>query len=335
MARFTRILSIDGGGVRGIIAGQVLISLEQKLRDQTNNAHVRIADYFDMIAGTSTGGILTCIYLAPGISDPTRPRWPAEKAVDFYLAEAGKIFHVSPWQWLRSLGGLCDEKYSAIALENACERYFGNLRLSQLLKPCLITAYDIEARGAKFFTQHDASSNSKDYLVRDVVRATSAAPAYFEVARIDSLAEVPYPLIDGGVFANNPTMCAYAEVRNKFPANPTASDMAILSIGNGLDDHPYEYAKAKDWGIISWLRPLFEIILSGSSETVDYQMRQIFDAVGRPTQYLRVDGKILNASLAFDRASAENLELLKQEGIRISRDFNAQLDNFVTLLLAQ
>lgn len=332
MVQFTRILSIDGGGVRGIIAGQVIVALEQKLKNQTGDQDARIADYFDLIAGTSTGGILTCIYLCPDTATPPRPKWLAEQAVDFYLAEAGRVFDVSPWQWLRSLGGILDEKYNANAIEEVFQQYFGNVTLGQLLKPCLITAYDIEARHAKFFTE--PTTADKDYLVKDVLRATSAVPAHFEVANIESLAHVRYPLIDGGVFANNPTLCAYAEARAKFPGNPAAQNMAILSIGTGWNYISYDYARAKGWGYIEWLRPLFDIMSSGVSETVHYQLVQLFDAAGTPTQYLRVDSDIQNASLAFDDASTDNLQLLKQEGINISGDFDTQLNDFVTLLLA-
>ena len=63
MSKLTRILSIDGGGIRGIIPGQILVALEQKLKERTHNDNTKIADYFDLIAGTSTGGILTCIYV--------------------------------------------------------------------------------------------------------------------------------------------------------------------------------------------------------------------------------------------------------------------------------
>ena len=331
MPQYIRILSIDGGGVRGIIAGQVIIAVEQKLRDRTGNPDARVADYFDLIAGTSTGGILTCIYLCPDTSSG-RPKWEAKEAVDFYLAEAGRVFDVSPWQWLKSLGGILDEKYNANELEDVLHEYFGNVKLSDLLKPCLITAYDIEARHAKFFTE--PLTPDKDYLVKDVLRAASAVPAHFEVPNIESLAGGnPHPLIDGGVFANNPALCAYAEVRNKFPGNPTAQNMAILSVGTGFNYNSYIYASAKGWGYIEWARPMFDIMSSGVSETVDYQLHQLFDAANASAQYLRVNGQILNASLAFDDASNGNLQLLKQEGIDISGAYDIQLDDFVQLLL--
>ena len=290
--KLTRILSIDGGGIRGIIPGQILVSLEDKLRKMDNNPDARIADYFDLIAGTSTGGILTCIYLCPDKTDPKRPRFSAAEAVDLYLDRGDEIFDVSFWQKLKSAGGVLDEKYSADELEEALEDYMQNLKLNELLKPCLVTSYDIKRRKGHFFTQHTANREAENFYVKDVASATSAAPTYFEVARVKSFANAYYPLIDGGVFVNNPTLCAYAEARKlKFDATrnkPTAKEMAILSIGTGNIDNPYHYKNAKDWGMVEWLKPLIDIMMSGVAETVDYQLRQIYDAVGTPKQYMRI-----------------------------------------------
>ena len=165
MVKLNRILSIDGGGIRGIIPGQVLVALEEKLKKHTHDSNTRIADYFDLVAGTSTGGILTCIYLCPDLGgDPTRPRFSAEEAVELYTERGDDIFNVSLWQRIRSASGALDEIYDASELEEALDDYLGELKLSQLLKPCMITAYDIKRRRTHFFTQHDARDNkSHDY----------------------------------------------------------------------------------------------------------------------------------------------------------------------------
>ncbi|MDY6911415.1 MAG: patatin-like phospholipase family protein [Chloroflexota bacterium] len=336
MATLTRILSIDGGGIRGIIPGQVLAVLEHKLQKRTGNPDAMIADFFDLIAGTSTGGILTCIYLCPNLKgNPKRPRFSAQEAVELYLNRGNKIFDISRWQNIRTLGGITDEKYDASELKKTLAEYLDDLKLSQLLKPCLITSYDIEGRRAKFFTQHDARKKEMhDYLVRDVARATSAAPTYFETHRMESMTGVPYPLIDGGVFVNNPALCAYSEVRKKIEGNPAAKDMAILSIGTGYVKKSYAHKDAKDWGAIEWIKPLIDIMMSGVSETVDYQLAQIYDAVGHPEQYLRINSELASANPEMDDASSENLLALKQDGTRIAEEFDGQLDSFVELLIA-
>ena len=332
----TRILSIDGGGIRGIIPGQVLVILEEKLKKKSGNPDARIADYFDLIAGTSTGGILTCAYLCPGPdkkNGESRPKFTAQEVVNLYLKRGGEIFNIPLNHKITTAGGIIDEKYPTNGLEDALSDYFGKTKLSQLLKPCLISSYDIKRRQGHFFTQHDAlKKEGWDYYVKDVARATSAAPTYFECSKVKSLTNINYPLIDGGVFVNNPTLCAYAEVHNKFKV--TAKQMAILSIGTGYVKQPYEYNKAKDWGMIQWVKPLLSIIMSGVSEVVDYQLKQIYSAVGAPKQYLRLNVEFsIGVSSDMDDASPVNLAALKELGTETAQRFDNQLDEFMNFLM--
>ena len=177
MAKYTRILSIDGGGIRGIIPAEVVVSIESKLQQKSGNPEARIADYFDLIAGTSAGGILTCIYLCPDAQNPSRPRWSAPDAVNFLIKSRREVFKSSFWQKLRSIDGLIDEKYSSQRLEQLFWENFKDCKLSELQKPCLISSYDIERRKAHFFDRIDAQKYpAEDYFIKDIARATSAAP---------------------------------------------------------------------------------------------------------------------------------------------------------------
>ena len=296
MPKFTRGLSIDGGGIRGIIPGQVLVALEDKLNKAKKGA--RIADYFDLIAGTSTGGILACVYLCPARRGSTKPAFSAEQAVELYLERGDEIFDVPLLHRIRSAGGIRDEKYPADGLEDALKDYLKDLKLSELLKPCLVTSYDIRRRRCHFFRQHKAAAQeSYNFLLRDVARATSAAPTYFEVPRVKSQTDIPYPLVDGGVFANNPALCAYAEARANLPGKPQAAEMVVLSIGTGNVETPYYYRQAKDWGLIEWAKPLLDILMSAVTETVDYQMHQIFKTVNAPKSQPRYLRRVVCTSL--------------------------------------
>jgi uncharacterized protein len=331
MSDFIKVLSIDGGGIRGIIPGVVLTALESKLQAKYNDASLKIGDCFDIIAGTSTGGILTTALLCPDENNANKPKYSALDALNLYMTRGEAIFDISFWQKVKSKGGLTDEKYSNAELLEALDDYFGDTKLSELIKPCLLTSYDIRNRKTVFFNQMDALKNKfDDFFVRDLAYSTAAAPTYFECAHIKSLTNIPYTLIDGGVFANNPTLCAYSEVRNKFTGHPTAKDMAILSIGTGYSKKPYYYQEAKDWGLINWVRPILDIMMSGVSETVDYQLQQIYNAVGKSGQYVRINAALKFASPELDDASVENLDKLNQDGADIVKSFNSQLNNFVT-----
>jgi len=338
--QLTRILSIDGGGIRGILPGQILVSLEEKLKQLDKNPNAAIADYFDLIAGTSTGGILACMYLCPSDKDKKRPRFTAQKAVELYLDRGDEIFDVSFWQKLKSLGGISDEKYSEAELVEALEDYIGDIKLDKLLKPCLITAYDIKRRKGHFFKSHRAKTDaSYNFYVKDVARATSAAPTYFEAARVKADDKQVYPLIDGGVFVNNPALCAYSEARNikfdNYRNKPTASQMMILSLGTGSSsaDHGYEYKKSKNWGAIQWVKPIIDIMMSGVADTVDYQLKQIYNAVEKPEQYIRLAPKLFTADSAMDNASAKNLEALKNDGEHNAKDFDEEITRIAKMLI--
>jgi len=330
-----KILAIDGGGIRGIIPGQILIALERKLQLRTNNDRARIADYFDFFAGTSTGGILSCICLCPSEKDPGKARFSAEQAVNLYVENGHRIFDVTLLQRILSMNGTRDEKYNAAELEALLDLYFGNLRLSQLLKPCLIPSYDIKRREARFFAQHDYASKgeSSDFLVRDVCRATSAAPTYFETALVQSLSNVSYPLIDGGVFANNPALCAYSEVSNA-NGNPTARDMFIVSLGTGSESKAYNYKEAKDWGAVGWIRPIIDVMMAGASETTHYHLTKIFAAAGNNGNYIRIQPSSLgDANTEMDDASEPNIRALVEVGTETAEHCSRELDRIVDVLI--
>lgn len=330
-----KVLSIDGGGIRGIIPGQVLVALEKKLQHKSGNPDARIGDYFDFIAGTSTGGILACIYLCPALEDPKKVRFSAQDAVNIYFKNGHKIFDLNFWKRIQSGNGILDEKYDAYPLESILESYFKDLKLSQLLKPCLIPAYDIDRRAAHFFAQHDyrIKGDGKDFLVRDVCRATSAAPTYFETALIQSCSGVSYPLVDGGVFANNPSLCAYSEIRNAID-NPTAEDMFIVSLGTGSQYTRYQHKNAKNWGAIGWVKPVIDVMMAGASDTTDYHLMKIFSAVKHSHHYIRIQpSNLRDASLQLDNASPSNLNALMEVGIETAQNCATELDRIVEVLL--
>jgi patatin-like phospholipase/acyl hydrolase len=335
MAKLIRILSIDGGGIRGMIPGQVLISLERKLRERSGKPDARIGDFFDFVAGTSTGGMQTCLYLCPeSAENPDKPKYSAQDVMETFTEQGRIIFYSSAWKKIRTLGGILHHKYGSKWLEDILAYRLGDVRLSQLVKPCLIPAYEIEQRRAVFFTQQAARRNDMyDYLVRDVARATTAAPTYFKPKRMESVTGVPISLIDGGVFANNPALPAHSEVRTEFEGNPGSRDVALLSLGTGRITKVYPYKKALKWGEMGWTRPLLDIMMRGMSETVNHHLALWFMGAGCAHQYLRVNSELYFASPELDNVSEKNIIALRQEGTRMAEEFDNKLNAFVNLLL--
>lgn len=339
MAKF-RILSLDGGGIRGIIPAQILVELERKLQIKTNNSTAKLVDFFDMVTGTSTGGILTCMYLAPRKDDMSRALYSATDVVNFYMKYGGEIFSIPTYHKIRTMSGILDEKYPAHNLERILDLYFGKLELKDLIKPCLITAYDVFESKAHFFRQHQAKeSEGRNFYVKDVARATSAAPTYFEAPLITSKSGVQYPLIDGGVFANNPALCAYAEARQVFKSEngaTSAKELIMFSLGNGgLTKMGLDHKKVKDFGLVEWIRPLIDIMMSGVSQTVDYQLRQIYKTEEVPFQYIRIEPELGHAKSDMGDASPRNLAALQEAGVKSAEkdENNDKLDKLVEMLI--
>src|SRR5437763_1754690 len=204
MPKLAPVLSIDGGGIRGIIPAMVLAELEQR-------AGRPIAEMFDLIAGTSTGGIIAVALTRPG--EDGRPRWTAQQLVDVYVEHGARIFDPDLLHAIRTLYGVINERYDASGLEEVLDHYCGDTTLAQSVTEILIPAYDVVNRSLFFFDSAKAQRDkSCDYPASFVARATSAAPTYFEppVGR-DGATSGELVFVDGGLFANNPAMCAFAE----------------------------------------------------------------------------------------------------------------------------
>lgn len=339
-----RILSIDGGGIRGIIPGTILTQLEKMLQKMEGDSNRKIGDYFDMIAGTSTGGILTCLYLMP--DEEGKAKYTAAEALDLYVKNGHTIFDRTFMERILSAGGILREKYSADPLYNLLTQYFGDETIDHFIKPSLITSYDITDRKALFFTSADAKLDAMyNFKIRDAARATSAAPTYFSPARISSMNGQLYTLVDGGMFANNPALCAYAEARKtKFSAllndtekidKPTAQDMIIVSLGTGSVKKRYSYDDFKDAGEIKWLEPVIDILMSGNSETVAYQLTQMYLTLDPQFQhnYYRLEPGLKEACSEMDIATTENVNNLYQAGLTYVKDNVEQLEAIAKAIL--
>lgn len=331
-----RILSIDGGGLRGMISAKVLIALENMLKAKIGSPKVRLSDCFDLIAGTSTGGILAAIYLCPSEKNPHMAKYTAEDALDFYEEYGPLIFRRRTLHSLISFGGLLGAKYPAYPLEGILRKHFKNVRLSQLLKPCLISAYDMTKRRAVFFNQAAARKNKAvDFYLRDVVRATSAAPTFFPVKQILSASTYTHALIDGGVFANNPSLCAYAEAC-KMGVCLDMSRLYMLSVGNATNLTTYSYKDSAHWGLLNWAWPILDILMDGVAQTVDYQMETMFRGARSSRHYLRIatNSKELGIHIPpMDDMSAKNLKLYSEIGDRLVEENCKRMEEFADFLI--
>ncbi|PIB35594.1 hypothetical protein BFP72_09415 [Reichenbachiella sp. 5M10] len=340
-----KVLSLDGGGIRGIIPATFIKYVEEKAQEITNNPKLRVSDLFDFISGTSTGGILSCIYLTPD-TDGVSAKYSAADALNFYLEHGYGIFNQSKVKNYSIKRLFNATQYSPKYLEKVAKETFGDLKLRQLLKPAMITTYNLQTESTFFFSSREPESKKREFYVRDVARSTSAAPTYFPPAKIKNLVDPAHNMInlDGGVFANNPTMCAYAEVRDtkEGPIQaPSAQDMMILSVGTGGGNLKIGgVSRSKEWGILKWAENVPNIMMDGSADTVAYQIQSIFNTLSKKgqKQYLRVDvPNDLRNSYSSDMADAspDNIRKLQQaaqESLEHSIHHEG-LDEFIEMLV--
>ena len=292
-----RVLAIDGGGIRGLIPALVLAEIESRTGR-------RIAELVDMIAGTSTGGILAC---ALGKPDPL----PASEIATLYVEEGPKIFDRSLLKQITSLGGYLDERYSDKGLVQALERYLGDTPMNAATLPLLLTTYDTEARAIHLLRSEGEHSGAS---MVDAAHATSAAPTYFEPVRLDGAC-----LIDGGVFATNPALVAFAELRGKLDL--------LLSLGTGEHTRPLPCEKVKDWGQLEWARPIIDVVFDGGQDAVDLQLRALL-----PDDYVRLQTELETASDDLDDASEKNLAALRREAERLIAERSEDIDRLCALV---
>ena len=305
-----RVLSIDGGGIRGIIPAMVIAHIERKLGKP---AH----ELFDLMVGTSTGGILALGLSRPGSG--RQAQFSARRVVKLYEEQGNKIFEYSLWRKLRTVGGILEEAYSHEVLEDILGKYFAGATLGDCEVPTMVTSYDIQNRRTVFLKSWHADHQS--LLCRDAARATSAAPTYFEPKPLDT-GDVASVLIDGGIFMNSPSVSAYAEARKLFPGD----SIAVLSLGTGQLTRPIPFEEARTWGSALWVMSLLDCMFDGVSKAADHQM-QLF--LGE--RYQRLQTPLNTASDDMDDASAENIRNLKLTARELINANESTLERFFSI----
>ena len=317
MSKPIKVLSIDGGGIRGIIPAMVLDFIEKTTKKP-------ICQLFDLITGTSTGGILALGLTKPDPQNLKKPQYRAEDLMKIYEEKGQTIFSRDIWQKIHSVWNLTDEKYDALGIEDVLWDYFQDALLSQALTDLVIPSYEIENRDCFFFKTRQAREKplTHDFFMRQVARATSAAPTYFEPCHLvaehdpddpsDPDKTKPYwSLIDGGVFANNPALCGYVEALS---TSAPGSEFLVVSLGTGQLTRPILYYEAKDWGLAGWAQNILNVIFDGVQDTVDYQLQQLFPEVpGQPRRYYRFQTKLDKGMDEMDDASQTNIFALKHK----------------------
>ncbi len=261
MAKY-RVLSIDGGGIRGIVTTVMM----QRLA--ATPGLEGFLDKVDLIAGTSTGGLLA-LAIGRGLG--------LEEIRNLYIDDGPEIFDDSWIDDLLDLGKLRGADYKTAPMRRVFKRVLGeNTTLGQLEKHVLITAFDLDNEHPKkrkrtwkpkLFHNFKGPRNDRSELVYKVGLYTAAAPTYFPT--VDGY-------VDGGVYATNPSMCALAQTQDERYLDPPVEmkDVVLLSLGTGTSLFHIK-GKNLNWGYAQWIKPLISLMLDGVSGIADYQCAQM------------------------------------------------------------
>jgi uncharacterized protein len=343
-----KILAIDGGGIRGIIPATILAEIEKRTQKQ-------IFSLFDLIAGSSSGGILALGLTKPRLDVaadlPPVAQYSAAELLQIYLEYGAEMFYEPLWEQI--LGRLenifTQPKYTSEGRAEIIRQYFGDAPLENNLKEVLVTSYDIEQRIPVFFTNklEKQQTESKKFRklcrgfsLADAALATSATPTYFAPYRVASSHHPNgfYTLVDGGVVANNPANLAMTEAQINRQAqqqvlNP--ADVLLVSLGTGAMTSIYPYEEVKKWGLFQWSKPLLNILLDGGSEVIAGELERLFAAIdqGNRTAYYRFQTFLKSEFETIDNARPENLRQLQISANKLIQSKSQEIDELCTLLL--
>jgi predicted acylesterase/phospholipase RssA len=345
------LLSIDGGGMRGIVPAQVLAEIERRTR-------ASVSELFDAIAGTSTGGILALALSRRGKDGA--PLFAARDLIEMYTSNGQQIFSKrglrgffdrlverSPFLRQRRIQAgipmnsdfvdLFAPKYSPAGRLAVMRKYLEGSKLSEAATRLFIPSYDTQLRIPVFFVSRgaDAEDNPlyrcihQNVSMVDAAMATSAAPTYFPPHRLDNGTYSPedgfYSLIDGGVFAINPAILANAFL------NRSGKRAFIVSLGTASMSRSYPYGRARRWGAKDWAAPLLEIVADSGTESVACALAKLLPA----GDFVRLQPALTTVTEDMDDASAENLSQLREIATRLIEENDELIDSVCARLAAR
>lgn len=308
-----RILSIDGGGIFGLIPLHVLSLIE-------NHTQRPIVDTFDYISGTSSGGIIALALSCPDHAH--RPRYTAHDVMKEFIGQAPLIFSKS-WthkmlSWLPIIKytyPMLFPKYIDAPAKQAFHHLFGDVRLSQALKPTLVATYALTKPNPELVVFNSASSgpnsknNKPDFWVKDIAFATSAAPTLFPPQKIHCLREkqdphaLAYPFIDGGIAMNNMSLFVYAHARKKHPNHP----IHILSLGQRRSPVLIDHSQSAYMGWLSWLKKADSLITPPQNSGQQAVLKKLISQSAHPDTYTRIQPVHSPAFKDFDTVTSSHM----------------------------
>ena len=260
------ILSVDGGGIRGVFPAHILACMSERLG-------IDLGGQFDMLAGTSTGSIVVA-----GIACDLAP----QAIVDLYKKHGSQIFKEEKSVVPKKVRPAYKSIYEKNELKKHIESALGEIRLGEIKKPLLMPATDVGYGGVHVFKSAYSEGFTRDIGVPlvDAVLASCSAPTYFDPAKVNE-----YLLADGGLWANNPSLAAVIDAQRRLGVD--IADIKILSLGTGHARNSYGVNQEKCWGLLNgWKgKEFINFLVSLQAQSTHNYLQLLL----KPEQVLRID----------------------------------------------
>ena len=320
-----RLLTLDGGGILGIMQ----IELLKKLEEETGKS---VSQMFHGIGGTSIGALMARALTEPlGQGNPktSEARYSASMIYDVMRSKAADIFEPERF----SFWGTLKPKYNPTNLEIVVADFFGETPFSRTTIDTLITSYDLNRRAPHIFKSWEQRPRISAY---DAVLSATAAETYFPPrnflpAGATSTSDC-LTLADGGVFANNPTVVMSLDMHRRYPA-VALNNYTVLSLGTGNKVIPLYYDNMRNAGTLKWAPNIIDTFMGGQAAITEYMAEALFPNTGRSRQsYYRFDPVLDLEHIAFDNASEHNIIDLLEIGERLIESRDAEFKKLVSVL---
>lgn len=330
------ILSIDGGGLRGVVPLTILKTIEAKTGK-------RIHELFNLVSGTSTGGLITAAISIKNPIEPTEPLYTLDDIMDVYVHRGHEIFpeRTKLVNLIHDAEDLFRPKFSDSGIKAVFTDVLKNYRMLDCLNDVMITSYDLNNNVPLFFKSRAAKNNvAQNALLYDVCRATSAGPSYlpsYEFVYPNNTEDPNRNCIDGGVYVNNPSMAAlvdFSKYHDEYlpstagDADIDYDDVFVLSLGTGSYTGKVNNSDTMNKGEIYWAQQISDIMMRGVNRATDYEMSEMME-IGN---YLRLTVAIDN-SVHSDMAnsSSETTQYL----VAATKDMLVQCDKSIDDFLSK
>lgn len=333
------ILSIDGGGIRGIIPSIFLAALKEML--ERKGLKQPFHKLFNLMAGTSTGGLISLALSVPLFRNPHGSLYAPEGGIDpqrlpeLYETLANRVFPGNLRHVRGTIRQIFTSKYSSASFHAILTELFAGCTVKSALTNVLLTAFDMKSMQPIFMKKRTRAAGGEtdpDFLMIDAALATSAVPTYFPPAHVVTVdGNTKYCLIDGGIFCINPAMSALTEAKKVSPG----TEYILLSLGTGTQTEEYNTDAMHRWGFFTWIAPWLGVpLIAAMGEGQRISTNHMLKKYPGATLY-RFDVDLERGKGRIDDGSAENLNYLRSKAHEMLRDNRAKMCEVAQVLLQQ